>query len=97
MAERNARIDRTHDLPVVGPCRILALARSTADDQALPVSGEDVALMRQIDAFHIAWPCAGASMLSRRLTRAGQPVGRRPVSTRMTRMGEVVNKFVEIS
>ena len=87
MAARNAMINRTHDLPVVGPCRILARARATAYHQALPVSAEDLALMRQIDEFHIAWPFAGASMLSRTLTRAGQPVGQRPVAKLMTRMG----------
>ena len=80
-------IDRTHDLPVVGQCRILELSRSTAYYQALPVSAEDLALMRQIDELHLAWPFAGARMLRRMLTREGQPVGRRHVSTLMTRMG----------
>ena len=43
--------------------------------------------MRRIDEWHLAWPFAGARMLSRMLTREGQPVGRRHVSTLMKRMG----------
>ena len=80
-------IDRTHNLPVVRQCRILALSRSTAYYQADPVSAEDLALMRQIDELHLAWPFAGARLLRRILTRGGQPVGRRHVSTLMKRMG----------
>ena len=82
-------IDQTHDLPVVGQCRILELSRSTADYQALPVPAADLALMRQIDELHLAWPFARARMLSRRLKREGQPVGRRNVSTLMTRWGSM--------
>ena len=80
-------ITRTHALPVVRQCQLLELARSTAYYQAQPVSAEDVALMRQIDELHLAWPFAGARMLSRMLTREGQPVGRRHVATLMKRMG----------
>lgn len=88
MAERKAMIDQTHDLPVVGQCRILELSRSTADYQALPVPAADLALMRQIDELHLAWPFASARMLSRR-KREWQPVGRRHVSTLMTRWGSM--------
>ena len=87
MAERNEMIDQPHDLPVVQQCRILELSRSTASYQSQPVSAEDLTLMRRIDEWHLAWPFDGARMLSRMLTREGQPVGRRHVSTLMTRMG----------
>ena len=80
-------IDRTHAFPIVRQCHILALSRSTAYYQPQPVSDADLALMRQIDECHLAWPFAGARMLSRILTRGGQPVGRRHVSTLMKRMG----------
>ena len=89
MAERNEIIDRPHDLPVMRQCRILELARSTAYYQAQPILAEDVALMRRIDEWHLAWPFAGARMLSRMLTREGQPVGRRHVSTLMKRRGSM--------
>jgi len=56
-------IDRTHPLPVVRPCHLLQLARSTAYYQALPVSETTLALMRRIDELHLHYPFAGARML----------------------------------
>ena len=80
-------IDRTHELPIVRQCQILELSRSTAYYRPPPISPEDLALMRRIDALHMDWPFAGARMLSRILQREGQPVGRRHASTLMKRMG----------
>ena len=79
-------IDRTHELPLVQQCQILELARSTAYYQPLPISPEDLALMRRIDELHLEMPYAGARMLSRLLKREGKPVGRKRVSTLMQRM-----------
>jgi hypothetical protein len=45
-------IDRTHKLPVVRQCQILALSHSTASYQPQPVSEMDLALMRRIDTLH---------------------------------------------
>jgi putative transposase len=87
MAERNAMIDRTHALPIVRHCQILERARSTAYYQAPPVSPDEWALMRRIDALHLEHPFGGASMLRTMLKRAGHPVGRRRVSTMRKRMG----------
>ena len=80
-------MDRTHPLPIVRPCQLLELVGSTADYQATPVSPDELALMRRIDELHLEHPFGGARMLSKRLTRAGHPVGRRRVSTLMKRMG----------
>ena len=80
-------IDRTHALPIVRQCQILELARSTAYYQATPVSPDELALMRRIDELHLEHPFGGARMLSKMLERAGNPVGRRRVSTMMKRMG----------
>jgi len=41
-------IDRTLKLPLVQQCQILELARSTAYYQPVPVSSEEIALMRGI-------------------------------------------------
>ncbi len=87
MAERKTMINRTHDLPVVRQCRILERSRSTADYQSSPVSPDEFTRMRRIDARHLAYPCAGARMLSRVLTREGYRVGRRQVATLMKWMG----------
>ena len=87
MAERKEMIDRTHTLPLVRQCQILALSSSTAYYQPKPVSLADLALVRRIDELHLECLFAGARMLSTILTCEGRPVGRRRVSTRMNRMG----------
>ena len=80
-------IDRTHALPIVRQCQILALPRSTAYYQPQPISEADLALMRRIDTLHLEHPFAGARMLSRMLQRASCRVGRRHVATLMKQMG----------
>ena len=80
-------IARTHALPVVRQCQILALSRSTAYYQPQPISEADLALMRRIDTLHLEHPFARARMLSRMLKRASCLVGRRHVATLMKQMG----------
>ena len=87
MAERNAMITRTHALPVVRECQLLALSRSTADYQPTPVSTADLALMHRIDALHLDHPFSGARMLRDLLKREGHSLGRRHTPTLMTRIG----------
>jgi len=79
-------IDRTHKLPMVQQCQILNLARSTAYYQPVPISSEELALMRRIDELHLEHPFVGARMLSKMFKREGSPTGRRRVSTLMERM-----------
>jgi putative transposase len=80
-------IDRTHPLPVRRQCQLLKLARSTAYYQPTPVSEPALALMRRIDALHLAHPFAGARMLRDLLRQEGHAIGRRHVATLMRRMG----------
>ena len=80
-------IDRPQPLPVRRPCQLLKLARSTADYQPTPVSEPALALMRRIDALHLAHPFAGARMLRDLLRQEGHAIGRRQVATLMRRMG----------
>jgi len=80
-------INRTHALPVMRQCQLLALARSTAYYQPTPVSAANLALMRRIDELHLSHPFAGARMLRDLLRREGYSIGRRHVSTLMTRRG----------
>jgi putative transposase len=80
-------IDRTLELPLVRQCQILELSRSTAYYQLVPVSPEELALMRRIDELHLNRTFAGARMLAKMLKREGQQVGCRRVSTLMKRMG----------
>ena len=80
-------INPTHALSIVRQCQLLTLARSTAYYQPTPVSAAELALMRRIDELHLDHPFAGARMLRDLLRRAGHVIGRRHVSTLMTRMG----------
>lgn len=80
-------IDRTHQLPVVRQCQLLALSRATAYYQATPVSATELALMRRIDELPLDHPFAGARMLWDLLRREGHTIGRTRVRTLMTRMG----------
>ena len=80
-------IDRTHAVPVMRQCQLLKLARSTAYYQPTPVSETTLALMRRIDALHLAHPFAGARMLRDLLRQEGHAIGRRHVATLVRRMG----------
>ena len=80
-------ITRTHALPVVRQCQLLELAHSTAYAQPRPVSAADLALMRRIDAWHLAAPFAGARMVRDLLRREGHRIGRKRVRTIMARLG----------
>ena len=80
-------IDRNHDLPIVRQCQALGLARSTAYYTRKPVSPEDLALMRRIDALHLQHPFAGARMLRDLLGQEGRRVGRQRVAGLMAKRG----------
>lgn len=80
-------IDRNHDLPIARQCPALGLARSTAYYTRKPVSPEDLALMRRIDALHLQHPFADARMLRDLLGQEGRRVGRKRVAGLMARRG----------
>lgn len=80
IAKRKAMIDRTDKFPVARQCRILYIARSAAYYQPVPVSPEELALMRRIDELHLNLPFAGARMLSKMIKRESKPAGCRHVS-----------------
>jgi putative transposase len=80
-------ISHTHVLPVTRQCRLLALARSSVYYVPQPVAAADLALMRQLDALHLAYPFAGSRLLRDLLRLQGVDVGRKHVATLMRRMG----------
>lgn len=86
-AERQAMIDRDHDLPVLRQAQVLNISRSSVYYRPRPISTGDLALMRWIDALYLEYPFAGARMLPDMLAREGRAVGRLRVSTLMKRMG----------
>jgi putative transposase len=53
-------IDREDKLPVTCQCEILDLSRSAIYYKSVPLSEKDMALMRQIDEIHLAYPFYGS-------------------------------------
>jgi putative transposase len=66
-------------LSIVAQCRLLKVARSTLYYRAVPVSGEDLKLMRRMDELHLAYPFYGSRRLAAALRRAGWPANRKRV------------------
>jgi putative transposase len=77
-SDRLALVD--HDdpaLPVVAQCRLLKVARSTLYYRPVPVSADDLAVMRRIDELHLAWPFYGSRRMAAVLRREGWAVNRK--------------------
>jgi putative transposase len=75
---RLALID--HDdpaLPVVAQCRLLKVARSTLYYRPVPVTADDLAVMRRMDELHLAWPFYGSRRMAAVLRREGWAVNRK--------------------
>src|SRR6202521_5493603 len=86
--ERLALVD--HDdpaVPVVAQCRLLKVARSTLYYRPVPVSADDLAVMRRIDELHLAWPFYGSRRMAAVLRRDGWPANRKRVKRLMRVMG----------
>lgn len=80
-------IDRHHDLSIVRQCGLLELSRSTAYYRPRPVSEENLALMRRMDALHMDWPFFGSRGLMKLLRQEGHNVGRERIRRLMRLMG----------
>jgi putative transposase len=77
-SERLALVD--HDdpaLPVAGQCRLLKVARSTLYYRSVPVTADDLAVMRRMDELHLAWPFQGSRRMAAVLRREGWAVNRK--------------------
>jgi putative transposase len=87
-SERLALVD--HDdpvLPVVAQCHLLKIARSTLYYRPVPVSADDLAVMRRIDELHLAWPFYGSRRMAAVLRREGWEVNRKRAKRLMRVMG----------
>jgi putative transposase len=80
-------IDRYHKLSLTRQTALLGISRGSVYYEPVPVSAEDLALMRRIDELHLQFPFAGSRMLSGLLAADGSKIGRRHVTTLMRRMG----------
>ena len=77
-SERLALVDDDDpDVPVVTQCRLLKVARSTLYYRPVPVSADDLAVMRRTDELHLAWPFYGSRRMAAVLRREGCAVNRK--------------------
>jgi putative transposase len=76
--ERLALVDHDDpDVPVVAQCRLLKVARATLYYRPVPVSADDLAVMRRMDELHLAWPFYGSRRMAAVLRREGREVNRK--------------------
>ena len=80
-------IDRNHKLSLTQQAALLGISRGSVYYEPVPVSAEDLALMRRIDGLHLEFPFAGSRMLRGLLAAEGSKIGRRHIATLMRRMG----------
>ena len=76
-----------HPLPVVQQCRLLDVPRSSFYYRPAPVSGDDLELMRRIDAIHLDYPFLGSRRVQDELERVGRRVNRKKIQRLMRTMG----------
>jgi putative transposase len=80
-------IDREHRLSVAHQCELLALSRSTLYYRPVAAPPEELALMRRLDALHLAHPWMGSRCIRDQLIRAAIPISRDRVRRLMRKMG----------
>lgn len=80
-------IDPEHQLSLTRQSALLDLSRSSLYYKAVPVSEEDLQLMRLIDELHMKHPYMGSRSIRDQLQDKGHQIGRQHVSTLMKKMG----------
>src|SRR5271170_657602 len=86
--ERLALVDHADPVvSVVTQCRLLKVARSTLYYQPVPVSVDDLAVMRRMDELYLAHPFYGSRRMAAVLRREGWAVNRKRVRRLMRLMG----------
>jgi putative transposase len=87
-AARLLLVDRAdQQLSIVEQCRLLKVARSTLYYHAVPVSADDLAVMRRMDELYLASPFYGSRRMVAVLRRDGWAVNRKRVRRLMRLMG----------
>jgi len=81
-------VDQSHDLPITRQCQLLSLNRSSVYYQSKSdVSGDDLRLMRRIDAMHLKRPFYGSRRIRDWLHEEGYAINRKRVQRLMRLMG----------
>jgi putative transposase len=68
-------------------CQLLGLSRSTFYYAPVPISAEDLELMRLIDEQYLKTPTYGSRSMARHFRRQGRKVNRKRIQLQMRRMG----------
>jgi putative transposase len=83
-AARLALVDPAEPaLSIVAQCQLLKVARSTLYYRSVPMSAEDLTLMRWMDELHLTYPFYGSRRLAAALRRDGWLVNRKRVKRLM--------------
>ncbi len=80
-------IDKEDALSLTRQCEVLDLSRSGIYYMPVPVSAEDMKLMRQIDEIHLMYPFYGSRKIRNELWAKGYDIGRDRVRRLMRKMG----------
>ena len=88
LSARLSLVERSEpDLPIAAQCRLLKVARSTLYHRPLPVSVDDLRLMRWLDEQFLKTPFYGARRMVAVMRRDGFVVNRKRVKRLMRVMG----------
>lgn len=87
LEERRAMVNKSLDIPVKRQCELLKMNRSSYYYQAVPVSEEEIALMKLIDELHLERPTLGSRTMVDRLEDKGHKVCRERVQRLRRLMG----------
>ena len=74
-------------MSITRQCQRLGLSRSSVYYRPVPVSEEELTIMRRLDELHLCYPFFGVRKLTAMLHREGIAVGRKRVRRLMQRMG----------
>jgi putative transposase len=80
-------VKENHPLPRTQRCQLLNIPRSTSYYQPIPVSADDLALMKRIDQIHTDQPFRGSRRIVDALADQGQLENRKRVRRLMRLMG----------
>jgi putative transposase len=87
-AERKAKIDSTHSVPVAHQCKMLSISRSSAYYRPQGPDEAELTLMKQIDEIHLRLPFYGARRVRDALfDEHGLTVNRKRIRRLMRLMG----------
>lgn len=89
MSERQAMITKESKPSVVKQCKLLGISRSGFYYQPVPVSTEELELMRLLDEGHMKYPFYGSRRLRGWLSDHGHELSRKKVVRLMRKMGIV--------